>query len=300
MSIVVVGSVAFDNVVTRQATALDTLGGSALYFSAAASLFEPVHMVAVVGDDFPMDELTFLEQRGVDLSGLAVKEGGKTFRWCGEYELDMNKRQTTNLELNVFSDFDPVLSEDARKSEYVFLGNIQPELQLKVLDQVRNPVFVAADTIECYIQDNADAFREMLGRIDCMFINDAEAMLFTGESTLIGAARAILECGPKYVVLKKGEHGSLVVSADNLFVVPAYPLENVVDPTGAGDTYAGATLGWLAQGGRVDYETLKTAVVYGGLVASFVCEDFSIEALRDLTLDDIDQRFQRFRANTAY
>ncbi len=300
MSIVVVGSVAFDDVVTQFGTVRDALGGSALYFAAAASLFAPVHVVAVVGDDFPLDELTFLERRGVDLSGIAVVPGGRTFRWGGEYELDMNRRKTTNLELNVFQSFDPELPPEARKSPYVFLGNIHPELQFKVLDQMENPAFVAADTIECYITDHPAAFRELLGRVDCMFINDTEAMLCTGEPTVIGAAHALLECGPSSVILKKGEHGSLMVTKEDMFVVPAYPIRHVVDPTGAGDSYAGATMGWLARRGSHDFETLKTAVVYGGLVASFVVEEFSLDGLRNISLADIDERFIRFRTYTAY
>jgi len=300
MSIVVVGSIAFDDVVTERKTVRDALGGSALYFTAAASHYAPVHMVGVVGDDFPMEELAFLEARGVNTGGVEVVKGGRTFRWAGEYESDMNIRRTTRLELNVFENFDPVLTEEARKAPYVFLGNIDPDLQLKVFEQMDAPVFAAADTIECYLEDKPGRFREVLKRIRLLFINDSEARLFTGERNVVSAARVMLRWGPEFVIVKKGEHGSILVSKDEMFVVPAYPVENVVDPTGAGDSYAGGVMGYVARTGAHDMAALRKAVVHGGVVASFLVEGFSLDALRTLSLGDIERRFERFRSMTAF
>ncbi len=300
MSIVVFGSIAFDDVVTRHGTVLNAYGGSALYFTAAASLFVPVDMVGVVGDDFPPDELDFLKKRGVTVDGVKVVEGGKTFRWACEYENDMNKRKTTRLELNVFKDFNPILSGSRRKAQYMFIGNIDPDLQLGVLEQLESPECIAADTIECYLKDKPDQFREVLKRIDVLFINDSEARLFTGEHTIISAARALLDCGPEYVIIKKGEHGSLLVSKDMFFTAPAYPVMDVVDPTGAGDSFAGGAMGYIARMHSLDWQTLKTAVVYGGVAASFLVEGFSYEKLKKVTLKDVEKRMSDFRSMTSY
>ena len=294
MSIVVVGSIALDDVVTQSGSVKNAPGGSSLYFSAAASLFAPVFLVGVVGDDFPGEEIAFLSRRQVDLEGLKIIKGGKTFRWAGEYEIDMNKRRTTNLELNVFLQFDPVLPEKARKAPYVFLGNIGPKLQMQVLDQVENPKLVALDTMECYINDDLPALKEVLKRIDLLFINDSEAQLLGGTPNLLKAARELLTMGPRYVVIKKGEHGSMLLGDDLFFTVPAYPVENVVDPTGAGDSYAGGAMGYIAQENSVSPDTIKKAVVYGGLVASFGVEDFSLNALKNIKNADIDKRLKKF------
>ncbi len=300
MSITVVGSIAFDDVVTQHKSVSNSLGGSALYFATAASIYAPVNMVGVVGDDFPMDDLSFLSERSVDLSGINIIEGGRTFRWGGEYELDMNKRKTTNLELNVFQDFDPKLSEKARTAPCVFLGNIEPSLQLKVFEQAEDPAFVAADTIECYLENSADLFRRVLSCIDLLFINDSEAQLFTGENNVISAAKALLADGPEYVIIKKGEHGSILVSNDSFFTVPAYPVEKVLDPTGAGDSYAGAVLGYLAREGRYDEATMRKAVVHGSIVGAALVEGFSLDTLKALTLESIDERFDCFKDMTRF
>lgn len=300
MSIVVVGSLAFDDVVTAHKTVKNALGGSALYFATAASLFSPVHVVGVVGDDFPLDELEFLSRRGVDIEGIQVVKGGKTFRWGGEYEYDMNKRKTTCLELNVFENFNPVLTESCATAPYVFLGNIDPDLQLRVLDQVQSPEFIAADTIECYLENKPERFREVLKRIHMIVINDSEAMLYTGKNNIVSAASSLLDYGPEYVIVKKGEHGSLLVSRDSYFIVPAYPVENVIDPTGAGDSYAGGVMGYIAQMNSHDIQTIKTAIVYGGLVASFLVEGFSLDKLRKLTPDLLEQRMTHFRSMTSF
>jgi len=300
MSIVVVGSIALDNVVTEEGSVINAPGGSSLYFSAAASLFGPVFLVGVVGEDFPREEIEFLELREVNLDGLQVIKGGKTFRWSGEYELDMNKRRTTNLELNVFLDFDPVLKENSRKAEFVFLGNIGPGLQMKVYDQIENPKFVALDTMECYISGNTGELKEVLKKIDLLFINDTEAQQLSGTFNLLSAARKLLEMGPRYVIIKKGEHGSILVADNQFFAVPAYPVETAKDPTGAGDSYAGGVMGYIAKSGSVDFETLKKAVVYGGVVASFGVEDFSLDALKKISLADVEKRLDHFREITSF
>ena len=300
MSIVVIGSLAFDDVVTQHGTIRNAIGGSALHFATAASLFAPVSIVGVVGEDFPLTELEFLRRRKVELDGIQVIKGGKTFRWTGEYELDMNKRKTTRLELNVFKDFKPLLPESCKSAKYVFLGNIDPDIQLDVLEQVESPGFIAADTIECYLEDKPDTFREVLERINLLFINDSEACLFTGKNSIISAARVLLECGPEYVIIKKGEHGSFLVSRDMFFTIPAYPVENIVDPTGAGDSFAGGAMGYCARVDSWDSLTLKKAVVYGSLVASFLVESFSLQGIKNLTLDEIEERLKIFRSMTSY
>ena len=300
MSIVVIGSSAFDDVVTQHGAIRNAIGGSALYFATAASLFAPVSIVGVVGEDFPLTELEFLRLRKVELDGIQVIKGGKTFRWTGEYELDMNKRKTTRLELNVFKDFKPLLPESCKSAKYVFLGNIDPDIQLDVLEQVESPGFIAADTIECYLEDKPDTFREVLERINLLFINDSEACLFTGKNSIISAARVLLECGPEYVIIKKGEHGSFLVSRDMFFTIPAYPVENIVDPTGAGDSFAGGAMGYCARVDSWDSLTLKKAVVYGSLVASFLVESFSLQGIKNLTLDEIEERLKIFRSMTSY
>ncbi|MFC1539348.1 PfkB family carbohydrate kinase [Candidatus Latescibacterota bacterium] len=295
MSIVVVGTVAFDDIVTDHGTVKDTPGGSALYFSAAASLFVPVNVVGVLGDDFPEDVLEFLQRRGVNTDCLKIVKGGKTFRWGGEYECDMNIRKTTNLELNVFMDFTPVLNEACRKSKYVFLGNITPELQLDVLKQVESPEFVGADTIECYIRDDRDKLLKLLKNIDMLMVNDEEARILTGEHNIIAASKALLRFGPEYIIVKKGEHGSILVSQDDMFIVLAYPIEKVIDPTGAGDSYAGGLMGYIAKSDSIDIGTIKSAVVYGNIVASYTVEDFSINRLKTVNMAEIDNRLERFR-----
>jgi cytidine kinase len=300
MSIVVVGSIAFDDVETEGGSVRDALGGSALYFSAAASLFTPVHLVGVVGSDFPCGELEFLRARGVNTDCLEVVREGNTFRWSGVYETDMNKRRTTNLALNVFDRFEPVLDDRCKEARYVFLANIDPELQGRVLDQVESPEFIALDTMECYILQKPDVLREVLRRVDLLFINDSEAQLLSGSMNIVAAGEALLDLGPRYVVVKKGEHGSLLMSREGIFAVPAYPLNKVVDPTGAGDSYAGGVMGYLSAADAKDEETLRRAVVYGGIVASFTVEGFSFDRLRSVVRGDVDLRFEHFRTITVF
>jgi len=263
-------------------------------------MFVPVNVVGVLGDDFPVDILEFLRGRGVNTNCLDIVEGGKTFRWGGEYETDMNIRKTTNLELNVFNDFNPVLDEECRKSKYVFLGNITPELQLEVLRQVESPEFVVADTIEVYIQNDREALLKVLDKVNMLMINDEEARLLTGEHNVITASKALMRFGLDYVIVKKGEHGSILVSKDDLFIFPAYPIDEVIDPTGAGDTYGGAAMGYIARANSIDIETIKSAAVYGGIVASYTVQDFSIDRMKTLTIDDIDKRLEIFRNITSF
>lgn len=300
MSLLVIGSLAFDDIETDHGTITDAPGGSALYCAAAASFFSPVILLGVVGDDFPSDELNFLRKRGVDTTNLDIIPGGKTFRWGGRYETDMNKRTTTNLELNVFTGFNPVLASGLEKSEFIFLGNIDPDLQISVLDQAKNARFTGADTIECYIKDKPDRLRSVLKRVDLILINDDEARLITGEHNILTAARSLLKLGPQYAVIKKGEHGSILASADGLFIVPAFPVYTVIDPTGAGDSYAGAMFGYLAKQGEVTPESVRKAVVYGGIVASFTVEDFSLARLKKITNADIEERLAQFRSLTRF
>lgn len=300
MSIVVVGSVALDDVFTDHGALENIPGGSALYFSAAASLFVPVSMVGVIGDDFPFNELDFLKKRGVRIDDLKIIKGGKTFRWGGKYETDMNKRTTTNLELNVFENFTPVLDEKSRKAEYVFLGNINPELQLDVIKQIENPKFIGADTIECYIQNSPGILKQVLEKVNIVIFNDEEARLLTGEFNLIKAAKALLKFGPEYVIVKKGEHGSIFTSDQGLFLIPAFPVENVIDPTGAGDSFAGGVMGHISKTGKTDSANIRKAITYGGVTASFTVEEFGPNRLKNITFQDIEKRMEEFRSMTNF
>ncbi len=299
MALLVVGSVALDSVDTPFGRAEDALGGSALYFSAAASLFCPVQLVGVVGDDFPRAALRFLEQRGVDLSGLHRVQG-ESFRWSGVYNYDLTTRETLDTRLGVFSDFRPEIPDPFRDTEWVFLGNIDPVLQLDVLDQVRSPRFVACDTMNFWIEGKRDAVLELLSRVDLLLVNDSEARELTRDFNLARAGRWIQERGPRYVIVKKGEHGAILFTPESTFFAPGYPLEDVFDPTGAGDAFAGGFMGYLAQGGRLEDGDLRRAVIYGSAMGSFAVERFSIDRFRDLTSEDIDERVRQFRAMTMF
>ena len=293
MSIVVVGSVAYDTVETHNRKAADALGGSAVFFSLAARFFAPVSLVAAVGSDFKPEHRQLLADRNIDLRGLERREG-LTFRWHGRYHEDMNQRDTLNLALNVFADFAPDLLPDQRRADYLFLANISPELQERVLDQMANPKVVAADTMNHWIENSRDALVRLLSRIDILTLNDEEARLLSGEHNLVKAGRAVLKMGPKTALVKRGEYGVLQFSQDGLFAVPAYPLEEVNDPTGAGDTFAGGFMGYLARNGRLNERARRTAVVYGSVLASYVVERFSVDRIVDLTWDDVDGRYRAF------
>jgi sugar/nucleoside kinase (ribokinase family) len=297
--ITVVGSVAFDTIETPHGRAEGVLGGSATHFAVAASYFAPVHLVAVVGEDFPSAERDYLAARGIDLSGLEVRPG-RTFRWSGRYHEDMNVRDTLALELNVFAEFRPRLSEAMRRSPFVFLANIDPRLQQTVLDQFEAPAIVAADTMNHWIEGTRDALERLLPRLDLLVLNDEEARMLSGEGNVPRAARRLLALGARSVLVKRGEYGAILFSPDSVFAVPAYPLEEVFDPTGAGDVFAGGIMGYLAATGERSEGGLRRAIVFGSVLASYVVEDFGGQRLRTLTRDDIDRRYRQFVALTEF
>jgi sugar/nucleoside kinase (ribokinase family) len=299
MSLLVVGSVALDTVETPFGRAEDALGGSATFFAAAASLMYPVQLVGVVGDDYPTEALAFMAERGVDLAGLE-RAPGESFRWSGVYAYDLNSRETLETRLGVFADFRPKIPEQFRDAEWVFLGNIDPELQIGVLDQVHRPRFVACDTMNLWIEIKRARLLDLLGRVDLLMVNDAEARQLSGHHNIARAARFIMDRGPRYLVIKKGEHGAILFTPHSVFFAPGYPLEEVFDPTGAGDAFAGGFMAHLAQGGRTDDGDLRRAVVYGSVMGSFAVERFSVERFRDLTADEIEQRTRAFREMTVF
>jgi sugar/nucleoside kinase (ribokinase family) len=298
-SVCVVGSVALDSIETPNASAMDVLGGSCSYFSVAAAYFAPVNMVGVIGSDFPAAEREFLESRGINLDGLEEVDG-KTFRWHGRYHEDMNIRDTLDLQLNVFGDFAPKLPDSYRTSELMFLANIQPGLQSQVLSQLDSVKLVGADTMDHWIAEQRDDLAELLADVDLLSINDSEAIQLSRESNIVVAARKILDMGPKTLLIKRGEYGALQFSANDVFAVPAFPLEHVVDPTGAGDCFAGGLFGSLAEQGSFEPRSLRRAIVYGSVVASFCVEDFGPGRLRNVTREEIDERFRQFMALTDF
>ena len=299
MAILVVGSVAFDTVETPFGRAERVLGGSASFFSVAASFFAPVSLVGVVGSDFGEKELDVFRKHGIDLQGLE-RTPGKTFHWQGKYSFDLNSRDTICTDLNVFEFFKPKIPAAYRRSEYVFLGNIDPVLQLDVLDQVERPKLVACDTMNFWISGKPEDLKKTLARVDVLLINDAEARQLSGEWNIVKAARAIRALGPRTLVIKKGEHGVLMFSDEGSFAAPAYPLEDVFDPTGAGDTFAGGFVGYLAGAPERNEETLRRAVIMGSALASFCVEAFSIDRLVRLSRAEIDERFRLFKRLTHF
>ena len=299
MGILVVGSVAFDDVRTPFGAEVGILGGSATYFGVAASHFTEVAVVAVVGDDFPETNVAFLRGRGIDVSGLQ-RVPGRTFRWKGEYSGDMNAARTLETQLNVFADFSPELLPRHRQPDILFLGNIDPDLQRRVLEQVRRPRIVACDTMNYWVASKRDSLLRTLALVDILLINDAETRQLAGESNLVRAARRVLEMGPKTLIVKRGEHGALMVSRSGFFAAPALPLEDVVDPTGAGDSFAGGFMGHLASVGAVDDRELRRAVVFGTVMASFNVCAFGPQLLSALTRRDIEARFEEFRGLTRF
>jgi sugar/nucleoside kinase (ribokinase family) len=294
MSLLITGSVALDSVKTPVEEHHDLLGGSASYAAVAASFFAPVNMVGIVGADFPKKYLELYRQHGINLDGLQIADGN-TFRWSGEYEWDLNTRRTLSVCLNVFETFQPNLPDGYKRTPYVFLANISPQLQLHVLAQVTAPKFIVADTMDLWIGTQRDALAELLRKIDCLVLNESEAREFTKQTNLIKAGRQILKQGPKYVVIKKGEHGCLLFAQDLFFSAPAYPLEDIHDPTGAGDCFAGAFAGYLARTDRIDHGSLRKAVIYGSVVASYCVESFSLTRLQSLTQSEISERYDLFK-----
>jgi len=296
MSLLVVGSVGIDTVVTPTERREQVLGGSAVYFSYAASFFTPVSMVSVVGEDFPDAHRRLLKDQGIDLAGLEVAKG-KTFRWTGRYHEDLNTRDTLEVDLNVFGTFDPKVPEKDKQAEFLFLANGAPAVQRKVLQQMkRRPKFIAADTMDLWINTARPELEKLIGEIDALVINDSEVRLMTRHRELLRAGRELLELGVPTVIIKKGEHGALVVNKHGHFVVPAMPLEAVTDPTGAGDSFAGGIMGYLASTGDISAQGLRRAVAYGSVVASFTVEDFSLEMLCRIKRADIDKRFKALLA----
>ncbi len=293
MGILVVGTVAFDSVKTPEGEASDAIGGSATYFSAAASFYAPVDVIAVVGNDFPLDSLDFLRERQVDISGLEIKEG-RTFRWAGEYAANMNDRRTTDTQLNVLSGFKPVLADRHRAHDHVFLANLDPDVQRAVLTQSGRPGIVACDTMDFWIEGKRESLLSMLSRVDVLIINDGEARQLVDDYNLVRAAERILDLGPRVVVVKRGEHGATLCTGDDWFAVPSYPVSSVVDPTGAGDTFAGGFMGYLARSGDTGIDALKRAMLHGSVMASFNVEDFSVRRLATLDRDEISDRHDRF------
>lgn len=299
MNTLVVGSVAFDSVETPFGKADGALGGSAIYFSAAASYFAPVRLVAVVGEDFSKNKLEFLTRRNVDFDGLEVKPG-ETFRWGGKYGFDLNTRETLFTHLNVFENFDPVIPEEYKDSKYIFLANIAPELQLDVLKQISSPKLVALDTMNFWIEGSLPALRETLGAVDVLIINESEARQLSQEPNLVKACKHIHDMGPNIIIVKKGEHGALMITQDSFFWTPAYPLEFIYDPTGAGDSFAGGFMGYLAKTDDLSQDNLRRAVIFGSTMASFCVEEFGLERLKELSHEEIRGRFQEFWHMTSF
>ena len=296
MSLLVVGSLALDTIETPFGKANEALGGSAVYISVAASYFTaPIRLVGIVGGDFPQSAIDFLNERSIDLEGLERIPEGKTFQWSGKYHYDLNVRDTLFTHLNVFEKFDPKIPDAYRHSKYVVLGNIDPVLQRKVLEQIEKPRLVVGDTMNFWIEGKRSELMETLKNLDVLIINDSEARLLAHEPNLIRAAKKIIGFGPEILIIKKGEHGALLVTDSTIFSAPAYPMENIYDPTGAGDTFAGGFIGWLAKSDDVSDENLKKAVIYGSAMASFCVEKFSVEGLKDLTYLKIQDRFRAFK-----
>lgn len=299
MSMLVVGSIAFDSVETPFGKVDEAIGGSAMFFSTAASYFTKISLVAVVGDDFPEKEIDFLKSKHIDCDGLH-RTAGKTFRWCGRYGFDLNEAITLDTQLNVFGDFHPNLPERYRDAKRVFLANIDPELQLEVLEQVRNPEFVACDTMNFWINGKRAELERTLRRVNMVIINETEARELAGEANIVKAAQAIQAMGPSYLVIKRGEYGALLFTPDDVFFAPAYPLEAVFDPTGAGDSFAGGLLGYLTSRQSLSVTELRRATIVGCVMASFCVEEFSLDALRSLDAQTISRRFEKFQKLVSF
>ena len=293
MSVLVVGSMALDSVETPFGKVENILGGSASYFSLAASKFTDVNVVAVVGNDFPEEHIQLLESHGIKLDGVKIEEG-ETFRWVGHYGYDLSEAKTLETHLNVFETFNPVLPDHYKDIDIVFLANIDPEIQFEVLQQVNKPKLVACDTMNFWIESKPEQLKKLLGHVDILMINDAETRELAGEPIIVKAARKIMEMGPKMLIVKRGEYGALMFSKDGIFYAPSYPLEEVLDPTGAGDTFAGGFMGYVASHDINNVNDYKRAVIYGSVLASFTVEDFSVNRLAKLKKDEIDVRYLAF------
>lgn len=299
MSILVVGSVAFDSIETPFGRGDNVLGGSATYFSTSASFFTDVNLVAVVGEDFPQEHVDFLTSRNIDLKGLS-REAGKTFHWQGKYGYDLNEAQTLATHLNVFETFKPRIPADYVASEYLFLANIDPELQMEVLSQVKRPRIVACDTMNFWISSKPESLKKVIEKVDIFIINEGEARQLSGEANLVKAAKTLLDLGVKTLIVKRGEYGVLMFTRTSVFAAPAYPLEEVFDPTGAGDTFAGGFMGYLANTGDLSEEGIRQAIIFGSVMASFNVEDFSLNRMKTLDYSEIEARYRSFKAMTHF
>ena len=302
MSLIVVGSMAFDAIETPFGKSDKIIGGAAIYIAWSASNFtRPIKQISVVGGDFPKEEMKVLEARGVSMEGVQVKENEKSFFWSGRYQLDMNTRDTLETQLNVLGTFRPVVPQSYQDCEFLMLGNLLPSVQLSVINQLKvKPKLVVLDTMNFWMDTAMADLEKVLKKIDVLLVNDAEARQLSGEYSLVGAARAIMEMGPKYLIIKKGEHGALLFNEDKVFFAPALPLEVVFDPTGAGDTFAGGFIGHLARTKDTSFENMKSAIIIGSAMASFCVEKFGVTRLKELTREDIDQRIQRFKELTKF
>ncbi len=302
MSLVTVGTVAFDTIETPYGKVEKVIGGACTYISWAASYFtNDIKLVSIVGDDFPDGEIKALHARGVDTEGLEIVEGGKSFFWAGKYHEDLNTRDTLVTDLNVLAQFDPVLPASYQDAEYLMLGNLTPEIQMKVIKQMKHrPKLVALDTMNFWMDTAWDSLLEVLKEVDLLSINDEEARQLSGEYSLVLAAEKILKMGPKFLVIKKGEHGALLIGENRMFFAPALPLALVKDPTGAGDTFAGGLMGYMAKADTVDFDTLKSAMIYGSAMASFCVEDFSLNKLKSLQDHEVQERLQAFKSLTHF
>jgi sugar/nucleoside kinase (ribokinase family) len=302
MSLLTVGTVAFDTIETPFGKAERVVGGACTYIALAASYFvKPINLVSVVGDDFPQSELDYLQSRGVDLAGLQVKEGEKSFFWAGRYHDNMNKRDTLDTQLNVLADFNPMLPATYKEAQYLMLGNLTPDVQMQVLNQMtRRPKLVVLDTMNFWMDIAMPSLKAVLKKVDVLAINEEEARQLSGEYALIKAARVIREMGPRILIIKKGEHGALLFYKDEVFFAPALPLEVVFDPTGAGDTFAGGFIGYLAKTNNLSFANLKRAIIVGSAMASFCVEKYSVEGLKGLTQAQIQQRVNQFVSLTKF
>jgi sugar/nucleoside kinase (ribokinase family) len=296
MSLLTVGTVAFDNIETPFGKADQVIGGAATYISWAASYFtNDIYLVSVIGDDFPTEELDILKSRGVNMDGLEIKKGEKSFFWAGKYHIDMNTRDTLDTQLNVLATFQPKVPEEARTADFVMLGNLTPDVQMSVIDQLdKKPKLIVLDTMNFWMDIALDSLKKVLKKIDVLTINDEEARQLSGEYSLVKAWDKIREMGPRYLIIKKGEHGALLFHEDQIFIAPALPLAEVFDPTGAGDTFAGGFIGYMARTGDTSFENMKRAVIYGSAMASFCVEKFSLERLRSLNEAEIEERIAVF------
>lgn len=299
MGILVIGSVAFDSVETPFGKVENVLGGSATYFATSASFFADVSLVAVVGEDFPEEHTDFLKSRSIDIRGL-VRNPGKTFSWKGKYGYDLNDAHTLETSLNVFESFKPVIPREFSEMEYLFLANIDPDLQLEVMRQAKHPKVIASDTMNFWISSKPESLKKVIGMVDILIINDAEARQLSQESNLVSSARKILSLGVKTLIVKRGEYGVLMFTDSSVFAAPAFPLENVFDPTGAGDTFAGGFMGYLANTGDLSEAGIRQAIIFGSVMASFTVEDFSLNRMKSLTYRQIEERYRDFKAMTHF